>query len=134
MVAGPARGWPSSTEVNFFNSIEMSSSGIEGDSGASGAASSTTPNNALQQMMSRNLQSAHNKEWSGEPLVPSREYPKAYVDSVGGTYEEYVWVIERLRGAAGNIKWKCKFCALERNGQRISIAAHVTGIKFGSVE
>ena len=52
-------------------------------------------------------------------MVPSREYLKAYVDSVGGTYEEYVWVIERLRGAAGNIKWKCKFCSLERNGQRI---------------
>ena len=33
--------------------------GGEGDSGTSGAASSTTQNNALQQMMSRNLQSAY---------------------------------------------------------------------------
>ena len=75
--------------------------------------------NSLQQMMSRSTNASRNKEWSGEPLVPSREYPKAYVDSAGGTYEEYVWVIERLRGPAGNIKWKCKFCATERIGQRI---------------
>ena len=67
-------------------------------------------------------------------MVPSREYPKAYVDSAGGTYEEYVWVLERLRGPAGNNKWKCNFCATERNGQRISIAAHVTGMKFGYLQ
>ncbi len=66
-------------------------------------------------------------------MVPSREYPKVYVGSASGTYEDYVWVIERLRGSAGNIKWKCKFCAMERNGQRISIAAHVTGIRYGSL-
>ena len=74
--------------------------------------------------LAKNLQSALNKEWSGEPLVASREYPKADVESVGGTYEKYVWVIKRLRGAGGNIKWKCRFCAWERNGKRVSIAAH----------
>ena len=73
--------------------------------------------------LAQNLQSALNKEWSGEPLV-AREYPKADVESVGGTYEKYVWVIKRLRGAGGNIKWKCRFCAWERNGKRVSIAAH----------
>ena len=84
----------------------MSSSEIGGGFGSSEAISSSSTNNALQQMMSRNLSSAQNKEWSGEPLVPSREYPKVYVESAGGTYEDYVWVIERLRGSAGNIKWK----------------------------
>ena len=48
----------------------------------------------------------------GQPLVPSREYPKAYVDSAGGTYEEYVWVLERLRGPAGNINGNVIFALL----------------------
>ena len=39
-------------------------------------------------MMSRNLISDQNKEWSGKPLVPSREYPKVYAESAGGTFEE----------------------------------------------
>jgi len=112
----------------------MSSSGIQGGSGTSGADSSSMTVNTLHQMMSRSSNSAQNKEWSGEPLVPSREYPKAYVESAGGTYEEYVWVIERLCGPAGNIKYRCKFCATERIRQRISIAAHVTRIKFGSLQ
>jgi hypothetical protein len=111
----------------------MSSSGTEGAPGTSGAVPSSSTSNAFQQMLSRNLSSAQNKEWNGEPLVASREYPKTYVESAGGTYEDYVWVIERHSGASGNIKWKWKFCATERVGQRLSIAAHITGLKFGSL-
>ncbi len=70
------------------------------------ADSAPSTNNALQQMVSMSLNSDHNSEWSGEPSAPCREYPKAYVESAGGTYEEFVWVLERLRGAAGNIECK----------------------------
>ena len=49
---------------------------MEGGSVTSGAESLPSTNNALQQMMARNFISAQNKEWSGEPLVASREYPK----------------------------------------------------------
>ena len=59
---------------------------MEGGSGPSGADSAPSTNNALQQMMSRSFNSAHYNDWSGEPLVPCREYPKAYVESAGGTY------------------------------------------------
>ena len=38
-----------------------------------------------------------------------------------------------MRDPAGNIKWRCKFCATERIGQ-LSIAAQVTGIKFGFLQ
>ena len=85
-------------------------------------------------MMSRNTNSAQNKEWSGDPLLPIREHPKTYVESAGGTYEEYVWVLERKGDSSANIKWKCKFCATERIGPRLSIAAHITGLKFGTLQ
>jgi hypothetical protein len=67
---------------------------IQPGSGTSGADSSSVTTNSLQQMMSRRANASQNKEWKCEPLVPSRDIPKAYVDSAGGTYEEYVWEIE----------------------------------------
>ena len=48
--------------------------------------------------------------------------------------EEYVWVLERKGDSSANIKWKCKFCATERIGPRLSIAAHITGLKFGTLQ
>ncbi len=85
-------------------------------------------------MMSQRIISSQNKEWSGDPLIQPRDYPKVYVDSAGETYEQYVWVIERKGDSSGNIKWKCKFCATERVGPRLSIAAHITGQRFGSLQ
>jgi hypothetical protein len=64
-----------------------------------------------------------NKEWSGDPLSPPRDYPKVYVDA-GETYKQYVCVIQRKGDSSGNIKWKCNFCATERVAPRLSIAAH----------
>ena len=46
--------------------------------------------NALQQMLSKNKQAAQNKVWSGEPLIPFRDHPNPFIESAGGTYEEYV--------------------------------------------
>jgi hypothetical protein len=54
-------------------------------------------------MMARTTNSAQNKEWSGNPLIPFRDHPKTYVESAGGTYEEYVWVFERKGDSSGNI-------------------------------
>jgi len=59
----------------------------------------------LQQMMSQRIISSQNKEWSGDPLIQPRDYPKVYVDSAGETYEQYVWVIERKGDSSGNIEW-----------------------------
>ena len=55
-------------------------------------------------MMSRNTNSAQNKEWSGDPLIPIRDHPKNYVESAGGTYEECVWVLEKKGDSSANIK------------------------------
>jgi hypothetical protein len=56
-------------------------------------------------MMSQRIISSQNKEWSGDPLIQPRDYPKVYVDSAGETYEQYVWVIERKGDSSGNIEW-----------------------------
>ena len=67
-------------------------------------------------------------------MIPVRDYPKVYVESAGGTFEEYVWVIDRKGDSSANIKWKCKFCGTDRVGPRLSIAAHIAGQKFGSLQ
>jgi len=36
-------------------------------------------------MMSQRIISSQNKEWSGDPLIQPRDYPKVYVDSAGPT-------------------------------------------------
>ena len=59
-------------------------------------------------MMPRNKQAAQNKEFSGEPLIPFRDHPQSYIESAGGTYEEYVWVLERKGDKSANIECKCK--------------------------
>ncbi len=88
----------------------------------------------LQQMMSQRIISSQNKEWRGDPLIQPRDYPKVYVDSAGETYEQYVWVIELKGDSSGNMKCKCNFCTAERVGPRLSIAAHITGQRFGSLQ
>jgi hypothetical protein len=80
--AGTA-GWAFNKSSFLINRNGLS--GTEGASGPFGADPSSLTNNAFQQMMSRNLSSTQNKKWSGEPLVPSREYPEGYVESAGGT-------------------------------------------------
>jgi hypothetical protein len=55
--------------------------------------------NPFQEIMSRSLSSAQCKEWSCEPLIAAREYPKTYVESACGACEEYFWAIEE-RGNA----------------------------------
>jgi hypothetical protein len=89
--------------------------------------------NPLQNMMSQRILSSQNEEWSGDPLIHRRDYPMVYVDSAGETYEQCVWVIERKGDSSGRIPWKCNLCATERIGPRLSIDAHITGQRFGSL-
>ena len=72
-------------------------------------------------------------------FLPENHDTKTYVESAGpgGTFEDYVWVIERLHGPAGNITWKCNFCAMDRIGQKNRLLpSHltITGFKFGSLQ
>jgi hypothetical protein len=43
-------------------------------------------------------------------LPDSENIQKAYVESAGGTYEEYIWVLERLCCPAGNVKIEKEIC------------------------
>ncbi len=61
--------------------------------------------NSSQKMMSRNISTDQNKEWSGEPLIHVRDYPKSFVKLAGGTYESYVWVIERKLDRSCNVNF-----------------------------
>jgi hypothetical protein len=47
---------------------------MEDGSGFSQINPSQSNDNVLQHMMARNTNSAQNKEWSGDPLIPFREH------------------------------------------------------------